>query len=518
MKKFRLIISIQIIAIMLFVVVGGLQVFPIPVLAHNGNPHLVKTFIGPDGQEIDELVFPVKPPAVKEKPAKVPQPNLQMGINYVSGLVPAFDWSYGCSATSAAMLFGYYDRTDYSDMYTGPTNAGVCPETNFVWGYGESPLSATHEEIDGRQIKGHVDDYWITYLDPGPDPYEIYSWPEHTLGDCTGDYMGTNQEKYGNVDGGTTFYFYTDGSPLYDYTGSEPSSRDGGHGMKLFAESRGYTVTATFNQYIRGEGTNHFKGFTFANYVAEIDAGRPVLIQVSGHTMLGFGYNTTGNIVYLHDTWDYSDHTMAWGGSYAGMQHYGVTVFRLAASVLAAPVAAFSGSPTTGTAPLTVNFSNFSTGISPLTYAWDFDNDGVVDSTAQNPSYTYISDGTYSVKLTVTNAGGNDEELKTNYITVTAAPVVGSITVISPNGREVWKIGTNKKITWTSSNIAGNVKIELSRTDSPSSTWETIIASTSNTGTYAWRVTGPATKTARIRVSNADSSVSDISNANFTIK
>ncbi len=56
-----------------------------------------------------------------------------------------------------------------------------------------------------------------------------------------------------------------------------------------------------------------------------------MLIQVEGHTMLGYGYNTTGQIVYIHDTWDYSDHSMTWGGTYSGLQHYGVTVLRLAA-------------------------------------------------------------------------------------------------------------------------------------------------------------------------------------------
>ena len=87
-------------------------------------------------------------------------------INSLSN-VPAFDWSYGCSATSAAMLFGYYDRTDYGSMYTGATNGGVCPLDNSVWGHttypgvtcGECPLSATHNGIDGRAIKGHVDDW-----------------------------------------------------------------------------------------------------------------------------------------------------------------------------------------------------------------------------------------------------------------------------------------------------------------------------------------------------------------------
>jgi len=31
-----------------------------------------------------------------------------------------------------------------------------------------------------------------------------------------------------------------------------------------------------------------------------------------GHTMLGFGYDTTGSVVYLRDTWDHSTHQMIW--------------------------------------------------------------------------------------------------------------------------------------------------------------------------------------------------------------
>ncbi len=99
--------------------------------------------------------------------------------------------------------------------------------------------------------------------------------------------------------------------------------------MRLFAESRGYTVTTNFNQYIKGQGSNPNLGFTFSDFTTEIDAGRPVLIQVSGHTMLGYGYNTEGSIIYLRNTWDYNAHTMTWGGTYSAMQHYGVTVLEL---------------------------------------------------------------------------------------------------------------------------------------------------------------------------------------------
>ncbi|MDD4237287.1 MAG: NosD domain-containing protein [Desulfotomaculaceae bacterium] len=85
-----------------------------------------------------------------------------------------------------------------------------------------------------------------------------------------------------------------------------------------------------------------------------------------------------------------------------------------------APEAAFTADPTSGDAPLTVQFTDQSTN-TPAFWEWDFDNDGTVDSTEQNPSYEYISAGTYSVKLTVTNSIGSDDEVKTDYITVTGA-------------------------------------------------------------------------------------------------
>ncbi len=47
------------------------------------------------------------------------------------------------------------------------------------------------------------------------------------------------------------------------------------------------------------------------------------------------------------------------------------------------PIAAFSANTTSGTAPLTVAFTDASTGTA-LTYAWDFTNDGTVDATTKN--------------------------------------------------------------------------------------------------------------------------------------
>jgi parallel beta-helix repeat protein len=89
-----------------------------------------------------------------------------------------------------------------------------------------------------------------------------------------------------------------------------------------------------------------------------------------------------------------------------------------------APVANFTANVTSGTAPLTVEFTDISTG-SPTSWQWDFNNDGIVDSTEQTPVYTYSTVGNYTVNLMVSNAGGNDSEVKTDYIVV-SEPLPGA--------------------------------------------------------------------------------------------
>lgn len=94
----------------------------------------------------------------------------------------------------------------------------------------------------------------------------------------------------------------------------------------------------------------------------------------------------------------------------------------------------FTASVVTGGAPLAVNFNDTSTE-EPHTWAWDFDNDGVVDATTQNPSHSYTTPGTYSVRLTVTNEAGTATRLRTNLISVfapvnanfSATPLLGQV-------------------------------------------------------------------------------------------
>lgn len=77
------------------------------------------------------------------------------------------------------------------------------------------------------------------------------------------------------------------------------------------------------------------------------------------------------------------------------------------------PVVSFWASRTSGKAPITIGFTDASTN-TPSGWEWDF-GDGTY-STLQKPKHKYSKPGTYTIKLTANNAGGNETKIRTNYI------------------------------------------------------------------------------------------------------
>jgi PKD repeat protein len=270
--------------------------------------------------------------------------------------------------------------------------------------------------LDERTSRGHVDDFWIVYRNYGPDPYLVNNWVRHADEDCTGDFMGTNQSIVGNPDGTTRFFFIPDGSPLFDYTGSEPARRDGCHGLRLFCESRGYQVIENYTQLIQGVYGNTM-GFTFSQFREEIDNGRPVLLQLSGHTMVGMGYSINTGMIFLHDTWDHNIHTMAWGGNYYGMGLWGVTVLRLQ-SDSPPPLTDFMADQTSVCSGQSVHYTDLTMN-GAVSWEWSFEGGDPPVSNLQNPDIVYNTPGIYKVCLKTVNQNGYDTEIKFNYIEVT---------------------------------------------------------------------------------------------------
>lgn len=84
-------------------------------------------------------------------------------------------------------------------------------------------------------------------------------------------------------------------------------------------------------------------------------------------------------------------------------------------TVRAVPTADFSANRTSGQAPLSVQFTDASTG-APTSWAWSF-GDGT-NGNVQNPVHVYTAPGTYNVRLTASNSAGTDTMTRWSYISV----------------------------------------------------------------------------------------------------
>jgi len=335
---------------------------PLPVVSFTEKPGLGLQ----EDRSIEEDVIdgPPKPPPGLQRPV-ISTSDLASSSSAVFLDVPTYEWSFGCSATSAAMIAAFFDRDDYPNIYTGPTNGGVMPLFTSSWPmwegtpgdpkapFAQNPLVASRNGLDGRITRGSIDDYWVASESSAPDPY-INHWAEHTWGDALGDYMKTSQSAFGNKDGATRFYFYSySPDPLScDAITAAGNSNDGTVGRKLFYEARGYFVTDCYSQKTDNNGGD----FTFARYKAEIDAGQPVLINLDNHTVVGTGYDLASNTIYIHDTWDTSTHSMNWGNGYPYTAMQYVSIVHLAPPSPSVPsgIIASDGASTT---QVTVNWN-----------------------------------------------------------------------------------------------------------------------------------------------------------------
>ena len=265
-------------------------------------------------------------------------------VRHIQGAVltnsPDYDWWYGCSPTSAGMMMGYYDRNGYNGLlYDNLVPGGVAELSN----YG-NPSAIANSAIASA---GHIADFYVDGYGKSGDDVD----PPHHSFNSLADFMGTSQDSVGNSNGSTTFWNYSGGSRLYAIdiydAGASYWQSSGMYGLWEYEQYAGYgsgglAAQNIFNQYILGHNGNE-QGFTWENYVDEIDAGRPVMIHVEGHSMFGYGYDDDTDEIILHDTWTEGEHRMAWSGAYSGLDHYGVTVFEPTGGVVPVPAAVLLG-------------------------------------------------------------------------------------------------------------------------------------------------------------------------------
>jgi M6 family metalloprotease-like protein len=207
------------------------------------------------------------------------------------------------------------------------------------------------------------------------------------------------------------------------------------HPSHTYASAGSYTVSLTATN---GAGSDTE---TKSNYITS--SVRPPTADFTGTPTSGY----VPLDVQFTDTSSYSPTSWSWtfgdGGTstaqhpthqYASVGTYDVSLtatngggsdtetkpgYVTAAPLPAPPVADFTGTPTSGPAPLTVAFTDQSTGLVDA-WAWGFGDGAVAD--VQHPSHVYTAPGSYDVSLTTSNAGGSDTEAKAGYIIVLPDP------------------------------------------------------------------------------------------------
>lgn len=200
----------------------------------------------------------------------------------------------------------------------------------------------------------------------------------------------------------------------------------------LFASSEYYTTPETSTAYAPFTGPainmSRVKSASVITSVSRGSARGTMLFNGTSWTSYWapgqgeIGINTTDITSYL--TAD--NNTVMMRSEYEGLgieAYLAILKVEYKSEASASPVAGFTASPTTGAYPLTVKFTDTSTGV-PSSWLWDFGDGDSTNATVQNPVHTYASAGTYAVNLTAGNSYGNDSTSRTDYISVTSSEKV----------------------------------------------------------------------------------------------
>ncbi|GIH06549.1 hypothetical protein Rhe02_46160 [Rhizocola hellebori] len=145
---------------------------------------------------------------------------------------------------------------------------------------------------------------------------------------------------------------------------------------------------------------------------------------------------------------DGSMYVIEWGTNYGGSGRgdpnldSGIYKINYVQANDRAPIARGSATPTSGQAPLSVQFSSAgSSDPDPgqsITFGWDFTNNGSIDSTAPNPSFTYTTNGNITARLVVTDSTGRASVANIPITVGNTAPVV---TLTSPLDGQIFDFG-----------------------------------------------------------------------------
>jgi len=304
-----------------------------------------------------------------------------------------------------------------------------------------------------------LDNIVNTRYDGGADSYEITAATAVPVANFTGSPV------HGIRPLTVRFTDHSSGNPttwLWDFGDSNMTSSTLQNPVHLYQNAGNYTVRLTAKN-AAGSNTVTKAGYISANLVTPPSAGFTAS-PTNGDQGLLVRFTDTSSNNPSSWLWEFGDgmtsteqnpsHTYEGSGvfsvtltaSNAGGSSTVTRAGYISTGSVKPPVTGFTATPTTGSAGVVVRFSDTS-GNTPTAWFWEFGDGG--NSTLQNPAHAYTEPGTYSVRLTASNAGGSDMMTQDGYITVTVPP---------PYAR------------FTGSPISGTIPLTVSFTDNSNNT------------------------------------------------
>lgn len=345
-------------------------------------------------------------------------------------------WDFGDGETSTERnpTHTYYSTGTHIVQLTAANMAGYSSTThnitilNYMWdnqtslewmGYTWSLYNDTDYSSDVNSIYVDTSNRLHMVLRCIDDQY--YSvWAEMADAHQYGTYSWTAASPSLNLEPETYFYTTLDNTNIGIYTGRANNTDD----IPLWFYTYGWYYNESAYDW-------QFKDLTYDVVIANTSTDRtatditytinwqPSYITwtatrsdgttLATHTTSDPAVIPTGNMTFGFDLWcDYEESTPT------AAQEVILSNFSYTDSML--PIVTFSANTTSGEIPLTVQFTDESTG-SPTRWLWDF-GDGST-STLQNPTHTYNKAGIYTVSLIATTSGGSVKTTWTNLITAT---------------------------------------------------------------------------------------------------
>lgn len=224
--------------------------------------------------------------------------------------VPSYLWHHGCGPTAAGMVIGYWDSHGYSSLVPGDAGEQNSAANAMMADDNDYPTCS------GTSFEDHYRDYSCPRDDGGPiQPDKSETGGAHAS-DCLGDFMKTSWSSQGNLYGWSWF------------------------------DDVGLSFTGYINyiepNYVPVTRNEIFEEFSWTQYKAEIDSGRPMVLLVdtdgdwsTDHFVTAIGYDNTTMQYGIYDTWDNDIHWYSWRGMGPGNDWgiYGVTLLKFDACV-----------------------------------------------------------------------------------------------------------------------------------------------------------------------------------------